>query len=277
MRILSIYKRNDDLKKKTVTQDEFIRKRMARQRKIRKRRMVTFFCFFIFVMICVGITLSLTVFFPINSISVKGSKIYSASDIVKHSGIQKGDNLFTVSRSGAEQLLKQTLPYVESLELERQLPDKLILKVKDAEEFACYNVKGRYYTVSRSGWVLKENPEKPENLIEIIAKEAKCKVGSEIVFKDERPLNIIDKILAAVEEEKLQLDTVDVTEKISIKIKVEGRFDVTLGNSNNLPEKIRHLAGMIEYISPEKEGSINLSMWTSSNTEGTFTEKKSEN
>ena len=265
------------MKKNAVTQDEFVRKRIERQRRIRKRRLITFFCFFVIMMICVGITLSLTVFFPIESISVKGSNIYSAEDIIKHSGIKKGDNLFTVSRGNAEEMLKKTLPYVESLEIERELPGTLKLKVKDAEEFACYNLGGRYYTVSSSGWVLKENVEKPENLVEIITNEAKCKVGNEITFKDDRPLQIVSDILTAAENENLKLDLIDVTEKISININAEGRFEVLLGTSNNLPEKIRHLAGMIEYISPEKQGSINLSMWTSSNTEGTFTEKKSEN
>lgn len=228
-------------------------------------------------MICVGITLSLTVFFPIEKITVKGSNFYSAEDIIKHSGIKKGDNLFTASRSDAEEMLKKTLPYIESLEIERTLPGTINLKVKDAEEFACYNIKGRLYTVSSSGWVLKENVERPENLVEIITKDAKCKVGNEIVFKDDRPLQIINEVLSAIDKEKLKLDMIDVTEKISIKINVEERFQVLLGTSNNISEKIRHLAGMIEYIAPEKEGNINLSMWTSSNTEGTFTEKKPEN
>ena len=43
---------------------------------------------------------------------------------------------------------------------------------------------------------------------------------------------------------------------------------------NNLQEKIRHLSSMIKEIDPKKQGEINLSMWTSDNTQGTFKEKK---
>ncbi len=255
-------------------QDEFIRKRMERQRRIRKRRLIIFFIFFIIMMFCVGITLSLTVFFPIENISASGSKIYTNEEIVKFSGIKTGDNLFTVSKKEAQENLKSTLPYVESLEIKRELPGTLKIKVKDAEEFACYNVKGRYYIVSSSGWVLKEKAKKPKNLTEIVLSGVKCKVGSEIEFSEDSPTEIIQEVISALKEEGLNANKIDVSDKVSISVKVENRFEVILGTSNNIVEKIRHLSGMVEKIAPTKKGKINLSMWTSSNTEGTFTESK---
>ncbi len=224
-------------------------------------------------MICIGITLSLTVFFSIENIKVTGSNIYSAEEIVKHSGITEGDNLFTVSRKQAEDLLKGTLPYVETVEFKRELPGTLTVKVTDAEEFACYNINGRFYTVSGSGWVLKETSEKPQNLVDIVVSDAECEVGGEITFTDDRPPDIIDEILNSLSEVGLTANQIDVSDKIAISVKVEGRFNVYLGTSNNIYEKIRHLNGMIESIAPEKSGDINLSMWTSSNTKGTFIEK----
>jgi len=262
------------LRRESAVQDEFIRRRMERQRRIRKRRLVGFFVFFIIMMICVGITLSLTVFFPIENISASGSKIYTNEELVKFSGIKTGENLFTVSRKDAEDNLKSTLPYVESLEIKRVLPGTLKLKVKDAEEFACYNVGGRYYIVSGSGWVLKEKAKKPKNLTEIAISGVKCEVGSQMNYSEDSPTDILDEVMGALKEEGISADKIDITDKVSISIKVENRFEVILGTSNNIVEKIKHLSGMIENISPKKRGKINLSMWTSSNTEGTFTESK---
>ena len=259
-----------------MTRDEFIRKRMERQRRIRKRRLTIFFVFFIIMMICVGVTLSLTVFFPIENITASGSQIYNSEDIIKFSGIKTGDNLFTVSKKNAEENLKTTLPYIETLEFKRTLPGTLNLKVKDAEEFACYNVNKRYYIVSSSGWVLSEKAKKPKNLTEIVMGGVECKVGAQISFSDDSCTDILDEILKALELENINVNKIDVSDKISISIKVENRFDVILGNSNNINEKIRHLSGMIKKISAEKKGKINLSMWTSTNTRGTFTESKAE-
>lgn len=225
-------------------------------------------------MILVGITLSLTVFFPIVNLSATGSKIYSSEEIVKHSGIKLGDNLFVISRTRAEDNLKSTLPFVESIEFKRKIPDTLTIAVKDAKEFACYSVNKRYFTVSESGWVLKETAKKPSNLIEIIMDDVECKVGSQIVLKEKTAKEITDTITDSLKTHNISLNKINLSDKLVIKIKVENRFTVNLGTSNNLQEKIRHLSSMIKEIDPKKQGEINLSMWTSDNTQGTFKEKK---
>ena len=63
---------------------------------------------------------------------------------------------------------------------------------------------------------------------------------------------------------------------LELKVKVENRFEVLLGTQNNLEEKVKHLGGMIREIDPEKQGKINLSMWTLDNPQGTFTQEVAE-
>lgn len=250
--------------------DEFVRKRAERQRKIRKRRLTAFFIIFIIMLLCVGAVLSLTVFFPIENLSATGSNIYSSEQIIKISGINIGDNLFAVSKSSVEKQLKTNLPYVESIAFKRELPSTLKITVNDAEEFSCYKVGKKYYTVSKSGWVLEENTKAPEKLFTVNAKGVECKVGTEIEFSDTSQRELIDSISASLSEEELTVNFIDVTDNVELTVKVEDRFEVNLGTSNNIEEKIRHLAGMIDEIPEKKKGKINLSMWTSDNTKGTF-------
>lgn len=259
--------------KKEIPRDEFVKKRAERQRKIRKRRLTAFFIFFVVTLLCVGVVLSLTVFFPIENLSATGSKIYSSEEILKITGINKGDNLFAVSRSGTEKQLKTNLPYIDSVTFKRQLPDTLEIKVKDAEEFASYKVGKKYFTVSKSGWVMKESTEPHEKIFTVNAKGIKCKVGTQIKFEDAAQKELIDSISTSLTDEKLNYNLIDVTNPVLLTVKVDGRFTVNLGTSNNIVEKIRHLSGMIAEIPKEKQGEINLSMWTSDNTRGTFVAK----
>ena len=106
--------------KKENVRDDFARKRAERQRKIRKRRLTAFFVFLVILMLCVGVVLSFTVFFPIKNITVTGSKIYSSEEIIKISGIEAGDNLFAVNENSAENQLKKNLPYIESIKFNRK-------------------------------------------------------------------------------------------------------------------------------------------------------------
>ncbi len=261
---------------KSITQDEFLRKRAARQRKIRKRRLKIFFTLFVIFLLGFGAVLCLTVFFPIENLNAKGSALYKAEEIIKASDIELGDNLFALTEGNTLKKIKAELPYIESLEFKRTLPDTLIITVKDADEYACYYDGKAYYTVSKSGWVLKKEYEAPKNIFTVKGAKVGCKIGTSIVFKDEENKELAERLIAALSEEKLIINTIDISDKLSIILRVDGRFNVDLGTANYIPEKIKHLASMVENISEEKSGKINLSMWTNTNTQGTFVQETNE-
>lgn len=262
--------------KEPQTRDEFIRKRMERQRRLRKRRLTVFFIFFIIVLIAVGTVLSLTVFFPIENLSSSGSAVYSSEQIVSASGIEKGDNLFTVDKSKVINRLKSKLPYIESVKFERSLPGTLKLKVTDADEYYCILNEEKYYTVSLSGWVLSESDTANENIYEIRGAKVKCAVGTQLEFADTEDNRLIEIISKSLKENDIKIDYIDITDDINLTVGAEGRFTVNFGTSNNIEEKAKHLAGMIKEIPEKSGGKINLSMWTPSNTSATFTEDKKQ-
>lgn len=261
---------------KNITQDEFLRKRAARQRKIRKRRLKIFFTLFVVFLLGLSVVLCLTVFFPIENLTAKGSVLYKSDEIIKASEIELGDNLFAFTEGNTLKKVKAKLPYIESIEFKRTLPGSLAITVKDADEYACYYDGKAYYTVSKSGWVLKKGYDPPENIFTVKGAKVGCRVGTAIEFKDEEKRELTEKIITALNEEKLVINTVDVTDKLTINLRVDGRFNVDLGTANYIPEKIKHLASMVENISAEKAGKINLSMWTNTNTQGTFVQETNE-
>ena len=144
------------------------------------------------------------------------------------------------------------------------------MNVTDAEEFAAYNKGELYYTVSEGGWILKKDLQPPEDIYVVMGVDIKCKVGTQIIFNDEEQENLVKEISQYLSANKLHIDYIDVTDKLSIYVGIEDRFTVELGTSNYTKEKINHLAGMVEKIPEENGGKINLSMWTTDNTQGTF-------
>lgn len=261
---------------KNIKQDEFLRKRAARQRKIKKRRLKIFFTMFVVFLLGLSVVLCLTVFFPIEKLTAKGSALYKSEEIIKASDIEIGDNLFALTEGNTLKKIKAKLPYIESLKFKRELPNSLTITVKDADEYACYYDGKAYYTVSKSGWVLKKGYEPPENIFTVKGAKVECKVGTAIVFKSEEKRELFEKIITSLDEEKLVINTVDITDRLSIMLRIDNRFDVDLGTANYIPEKVKHLASMVENISAEKTGKINLSMWTNTNTQGTFVQESNE-
>ena len=263
--------RNDFLKSEPI-RDEFLEKRKARQRKARKKRLVTSLIAIIVALVITAVALCLTVFFPITKINVNGSKIYTSDEVIANSGIKIGDNIFTFGEKSATKLLKSKLPFVENVEFIRNLPDTLTIKVSDAKVYYCVLQNGVYYNVSKAGWVLEKVNEKNDGVFEIKASKIKCNVGSEIVFEDEKSYKMLENTVKLLEENGIKIDYIDVSNKITIKAGVEGRFDVEFGTENYLENKIKHLKVSIENIDKNKKGEINLSMWNDQNKQGTFVE-----
>ena len=256
--------------------DEFLRKRAARQKRQRQRRLIILLICLIVFLLILGVVLSLTIFFPIKNIAVSGSTMYSAGQIIDASGIEKGDNLILLTESSTLEKLKTKLPYIESLQIEKELNGNIKLIVKEAAEYSVVVSGNKYFTVSRSGWVLAERDSIAKNTFEVRGPETECKVGSDIVYKNPKEQELIKEIINALKQEKLNIDYIDISDSLNLKIGVEKRFDVLLGSSNNIEEKVKHLRGMVSKIAAEKEGKINLSMWSPDNLSATFVEKVEE-
>lgn len=256
--------------KESPVKDEFLRKRAERQRKLRKRRLISTFIVLVVLLLITGVILSLTVFFPIKNLSVTGSKIYEDEQLKKNCGIKIGDNMFTVSASAVVENLKANYPYVESIEIVRELPDTMKIKVKDAYEFSCYNVGEKYYTISQNNWVLEEKFEQHDTVFTVFGADVKCEIGKKVEFENKDQYELVETIRKACESSNIELNEIIISNDVLLELKVAKRFKVNLGNENFLEEKIRHLSGMLESMSEDEMGSINLSIWSEEKPQGTF-------
>lgn len=80
-----------------------------------------------------AVVFGVAIFFKVNTVEVQGNSIYSAEEIMSASGIQKGDNLFTLNKEAAAGSIKAGLPYVETVSVIRFLPDRVVIEVRESE------------------------------------------------------------------------------------------------------------------------------------------------
>lgn len=80
-----------------------------------------------------AVVFGVAIFFKVNTVEVQGNSIYSAEEILSASGIQKGDNLFTLNKEAAAGSIKAGLPYVETVSVIRFLPDRVVIEVRESE------------------------------------------------------------------------------------------------------------------------------------------------
>ncbi len=255
-------------------QSDVNKRRKERQRKIRRRRLKVAFIFFLIISLITLTVMCFTVFFPIKRISVSGSKIYSNSQIIKASKLTTDDNLLTVSDDEIQDNIRKSLPYVDSVKLKRVLPDAVILTITDAKEYAYFAAGGKYYILSENGYILKEQTETPENVFEIVSSGITGDIGEKAVYTNSAEQEVVNTLINELGKKEINIDKINVSNILQISLEVEGRFSVVLGTTEYVEQKIAHLSSMIESI-PDRKGKINLSMWTPTNSQGSFVEKES--
>lgn len=255
-----------------MQQQDVQNRRKARQKKARRKRLKICFVFFVLMALITLAIMCFTVFFPIKRISVSGSEIYSKAEIIKASGLTTDDNLFLISEEKTEQKIRESLPYVDSIKLKRNLPDALVLTVTDAKEYYCFKISEEYFVVSENGYVLSSTADIPENVFEIAVNGVKCEIGKAVKYENSTEEELVKTLITWLNEKEINIDKIDVSNILNITVDVENKFTVTLGNSEHLEKKIAHLSGMIDSIG-DRSGTINLSMWTPDNSQGSFVEK----
>ena len=110
--------------------------RTKKKRKLRKG----FIAALLTVIMAVFVILLTTVLLPINSITMQYTgKKYTKEEIMAVAGVKKGDNIIMTLESIVNNRVCEGLPYIGSVEIEKELPDKISLVVKETK--ASYTIK----------------------------------------------------------------------------------------------------------------------------------------
>lgn len=131
-----------------------------KKKKRRKKHGFFWFCFVVSVVIG-GVVFLNSSFFNIETITVRGNRNVSATEIIRNSGIRYHTNIFHVFQRTVRNHLKQN-SYVESVSLKRRLPGELVLQIQERDEAACLPCGKEYIIIDDHGYVLRMVSHRPE-------------------------------------------------------------------------------------------------------------------
>ena len=103
---------------------------------------------------------------------------------------QEGDNIFSFSAGEKSRLLQQQLPYLDVVEVARQLPNTVVVKVQPATERFAVDTATGWLVLSDGLKVLRTSGEQPDGLILLDAAvdpRSPQSPGSYLVLQDTTP------------------------------------------------------------------------------------------
>ncbi len=244
-------------KKKTenLSRDEV---RSINKKKIRRKRKAKRFALLAglaLIVACAGVALVLAVFFKIGTVQVKGDKVYSEKDVVAKSGIEVGDNLFLVDEEKVNETLTATLPYINKVTVELDLPDKVVLNVIATREVAALPYGAGFILVDETGKVLDRDSSMIRDGVAIVdgVQLKGASEGGLIKLNNDEVTNRFVELLGAIKASGFkQLTGITLTKKGEFELKYDERITIKIGSFTNLEQKIRRAEAAIE-----KENEIN--------------------
>lgn len=211
--------------------------------------------------------LALTAFFRVEQLEIVGLTRYDTQDVLNTFGIEKGDNMFFCdSMRGQKRLLAQ-YPYFESVSVERDLPSRMVVTVKEAQPIAAVNsTQGGWFVLDKDCRVLERtDQEGAKGAAEVLGlRTPGAEPGQALPAEDPDVLealktlaNGLDKIGLGGKATLYNLQDLD-----SIWFLYEERFAVCVGDTKNLDHKLAILQALVtgDQFSPSDKGSINLAL-----------------
>ena len=218
------------------------KKAPVRKKRRRRGRNLLYYIMFTMIAVAVGLILSLTVFFKIETIEVEGTTHYTAEEITATAGIQLQDNLFRVDDRKVSQALTGTYPFVESVQLRRNLPSKLTIKITEAQPLGTFlQEDGSYVMVSDKGRVLELGSGTPPSGILVVngVTIEGAELCKDIPEENDESLSMLRYLVEAINATGFEnITRIDLSDRLNMYIVYEDRVKIELGSENQLEDKL---------------------------------------
>ena len=234
---------------KKQTEKRFVDSAKKKQRKAAKRRKLTPFLFVVSVFIlAAAVYLCLTMLFNVDRVKIEGNTLYEEMDLIKTSGIEKGENLFEVDTAYAEDKLYSVYSYIEEVEVKRSFPNSVTIKIVEAVPFSVVEEADGYTLVSTGGKVLERGLEEvPHGRLSVRGISTVTNSEDNTKRKD-----LMMRIIGTMQELKME-DYVflDLTDTLEITMIYDNRVRVKLGNELELEYKLQFVDSVISEKLPK--------------------------
>lgn len=211
--------------------------------------------------------LALTAFFRVEQMEIVGLTRYDTQDVLNTFGIKQGDNLFFCdSLRGQKRLLAQ-YPYFESVSVERDLPSRMVVTVKEAQPIAAVNsTQGGWFVLDKDCRVLERtDQEGAKDAAEVLGlRTPGAEPGQTLPAEDPDVLEALKTLANGLDKVGLggKATLYNLQDLDSIWFLYEERFAVCVGDTKNLDHKLAILQALVtgDQFSPSDKGSINLAL-----------------
>jgi len=203
-------------------------------------------------------------FFQVKKIEIFGNQKINSEEIKKLTEINfsrkiiffKSKSVFLINFQKIEKAILSQIPQIGSVAFERDLPEKLIISVKERKPVALFEKNQNYFSIDEKGVIFEKISEKDSWLIiRSFIFEKEPKLGEQIMEKEK--ISQILEIQTGLKELKNEIILIEVINHQRIDVETSEGWKIYFNSQNNIANQIFNLNLVLkEKISPEKRRNL---------------------
>lgn len=217
-----------------------------------------------FLVICAAIAVALTLFFKVERIDVVGAERYTQQKIIDASGIQIEDNMFFMNKYEVSDQITSALPYIETVQIRRALPDGIVIAVTECNAPAAVRHGGKTWLLSTQCKVVDSKAlSAAAEYAEVIGLTlTEAQVGMPIAVTEECAASeaLLRELLPLLAEKEMlaHVQQIDVSDGSLLTLQYLDRFEVTLRRDADLDYKLEYLLAVVQRLEVNEKGRIDM-------------------
>lgn len=204
--------------------------------------------------------------FKVKSIIVNGNSAYGDTEIIKASGISKGDSIFSVNIDISQEAVS-SLGRISWVKITRSVPSKIVIDVEEHIECAYVKEKGAYTGIDENGKIMVcggEMEEKAPLIYGLKLTDSEKGQFMKVSTKNAKEISsLITRMLTELKNQGIisQIKTIDITNLTDIRMTLVNDTVVNFGedgdeDGDNIEYKIAYLTVIIPELPDSQKGGV---------------------
>ena len=223
------------------------------------------------VMLFLVAVIVISLFFRVSEIEVVNASDYSDQEIIMSSGIEKGVNMFFVDRFRVASMIFADLPYMDTISIRRELPNKIIIQAEGSAPAVYLRLDDEYWLLDRKCKMLgTTSVSKAEIYPEVRSLEPLTAMENmEMIVEgpNVERLAYASELITALQGEGLLQDTawIDVKNSSDPSVYYDGRLTVYFGALEDTAFKVALFRDAVTKLTADDSGTLRYnggSEWT---------------
>ena len=214
------------------------------------------------VMMFLVAVLIMSLFFRVSEIEVVNASDYSDREIVAASGIEKGVNLFFVDRFSAASMIFADLPYMDTVSIRRELPNKIVIQAEGSAPAVYLRLDDEYWLLDRKCKMLGiTTAVKAEAYPEVRSLEpltAMENMDMIVEGPNVERLAYAAELITALQGEGLltKVSWIDVKDSSNPSVYYDGRVTAYFGALEDTPRTVALFRDALGKLAPDDSGTL---------------------